>query len=351
MRLAAAFVVVAILVTILTKPSFIAVLFGLKTDLEFLLAGLLAAIVSTRTFIKRLVITVLAGSAVVVAFGLLQIFVLPPDFLTNFGYGPRTIPPYQTITLGTDSLRFPSTLGGPNQLGTYLILPLCLSIALAIRHRKVWLLPLIGAGIIVLTATHSRSAWLGATAAVILTILIAIPAAKRRIVILGLAGLAIIGLLLLPTALNPNGQLQYYLLHSSVATHDEKNSDTEHAASLRYGTEQLIKSPLGHGLGTAGPATLRTEHSDHIIENYYLQIGYETGLAGLILFIGILATLVKNLWLHTKRSPFAGPVGAAIIGVSIVGIVLPSWTDSSTALIAWITAGAISAGASGDTHV
>jgi len=97
------------------------------------------------------------------------IFLLPPDFLTHFGYGPSTILPFQHIAMGTNVLRFPGTLGGPNQLGTYLILPLCLSLIYAVKYRKRLLWLLLAGGIICLIATQSRGAWLGALLALWIT--------------------------------------------------------------------------------------------------------------------------------------------------------------------------------------
>jgi O-antigen ligase len=339
--IAGGFVALAILVTLITRPPLTAVAFGLKTDLEFLLAAVVATLVATPEFTRRIVIAVLAGAVVVVGFGLLQIFVLPADFLTHFGYGPSTILPYQHITAGTNALRFPSTLGGPNQLGTYLILPLCLSLLVAIRRRLWWLLALPAGGVMVLVSTYSRSAWIGAAVAVVVTLIYASPAQLRRRLTVGVIAVAIIGAFIaLPAALNPNGKLQYYLLHSSVAAHDQRNSDTEHAASLRQGLHDLAAAPLGHGLGTAGPATFHAGQGN-IIENYYLQIGFETGIIGMLAFIAILGALTVRLWKRTAVHPDALPVAAAILGIGLVGLVLPSWTDSSTALIAFIAAGAL----------
>src|SRR5664279_4784435 len=52
---AGAFAVLAIVVTIATHPSLKAASFGAKTDLEFLLAAVLAAIVASRQFVRRLI--------------------------------------------------------------------------------------------------------------------------------------------------------------------------------------------------------------------------------------------------------------------------------------------------------
>jgi hypothetical protein len=305
-----------------------------------LLAGILAATVATRPFLVRLVTIVLAGAALVTAFDLLQIFLLPSDFLTHFGYGPDTILPYQHVAQGSRALRFPATLGGPNQLGTYLILPLCLTTALFLRQRRWWQLGLFAAGLISLVWSFSRAAWAGALAAVAITAACELPAKWRRAAGWGSA-MVLTGILLtLPVILSQHGQLQYLILHASVETHDQPNlSDQQHAASLRYGAASLLQEPLGHGLGTAGPATFR-QGTPNIIENYYLQLGYEAGVVAILLFAGALVFIVWSLWRGRGPNPLSIPIAAALIGISLVAIVLPAWVDSTTALIVWICAGA-----------
>jgi hypothetical protein len=62
---------------------------------------------------------ILTPATIVVFFGLLQQFVLDKNFLTHLGYGPDTIPAYQSVDLKTDYARAQSTLRGPNPLGAY----------------------------------------------------------------------------------------------------------------------------------------------------------------------------------------------------------------------------------------
>jgi len=337
--LASGFALVASLVTLVAQPTLPAASFGLKTDLEVLLAAILAALVTDAKFMQRIAWAVVGGAGVVVGFGLLQIFVLPPDFLTHFGYGPNTILPYQHITRGATSLRFPSTLGGPNQLGTYLILPLCLSLTIALRRRYWWLLGLTAGGLVVLAGTYSRGAWIGALAAVAIVIVAETPTRLRRPLMIGLALLATLAAVVLSATISTSPQLQYYLLHSSLTSTDTLTSDSQHASSLLQGAHAVLSSPLGHGLGTAGPATFHAG-TTNIIENYYLQLGYETGLLGLLLFVGIVVAISARLWRLYSRSPLALAAASALLGVSLVALVLPSWTDSTTALVTWTCAGA-----------
>lgn len=335
------FVAFGLLITLITRPPFLIAAFGIKTDLEFLLAGLIAAMVTSADFLRRTLKVGLIMAAVVSGYDLLQIFILPPDFMTHFGYGPSTIAPYQQIAQGSSALRFPSTLGGPNQLGTYLILPLCVTAALLIKHRRTWQVALLLSCIISLIWTFSRSAWLGAAAALLITIVFTVPAKLRRPAITAAAIVVLCAALVLPALTAKGGQLQYLILHSSLKNHAQTNlSDSQHFQSLTNGAAAVISRPFGHGLGTAGPATFHAGNIN-IIENYYLQVGYETGLAGIGLFVFIVAALTYSVIKRRTQAPLAIPIAASLIGISMVALVLPAWTDSSTALIMWITAGGV----------
>jgi hypothetical protein len=346
--LAGGFAAIAIIVTLATQPSFTAIAFGTKTDLEFLVAFVLAAMTATPGFSKRLVAALLASAILVIAFGLMQIYVLPPDFLTAFGYGPGTVPPYLVLDPAVKSLRFASTLGGPNQLGTYLMLPLALATTLAFRRRQWWALSLVATGAIVILHTYSRSAWLGVVAAAVTITLILVPPRLRGLTagLIGFAGAA--AAVLIGRLIKLGGSLQYYVLHSSQLWHGARGSDYDHLSSLRTGFTMSLAKPFGHGLGTAGPATFHTG-SGLIIENNYLQITYETGFVGGLLFVAFIAATAWELLRKSTISDLAAATLAALIGVSVTALVLPAWTDSTTALIVWTAAGAV-IGLTGDSR-
>jgi hypothetical protein len=338
--LAGGLLLLGLVVTAAARPSATTAIFGLKTDFEFLAAAIIAVLVSTKPFLNTLTKTILIGAGVVAGFDLLQIFVLPPDFLTAFGYGPATILPYQHIAEGTNFLRYPATLGGPNQLGTYLILPLCLTAAAFVRRPRLWPPVLFAACLVSLIWTFSRGAWIGAAAAVLITVIAALPVKWRRAGVITGAAAVVASLALLPLAIEKGGPLQYFILHSSAENHDQAHlSDSQHASSLQYGLTNLQTSPFGHGLGTAGPSTFHAG-TVNIIENYYLQLGYEMGDLAVLLFLALLAAVIWGLS-RAPRIPLAIPTAAAIVGISLVGLVLPAWVDSTTALIVWTCAGAV----------
>src|SRR5690606_33215686 len=104
----------------------------------------------------------------VIAFGLLQMFVLPHDFLKHAGYGPDTIQPFIAIDNKVEYVRVQSTLRGPNPLGAYLVIVVTALTALYItrRSRYAKFAAALVAGILVLYGSHSRSAWIGTIAAI-----------------------------------------------------------------------------------------------------------------------------------------------------------------------------------------
>jgi hypothetical protein len=334
----AGFAVLALVVTALARPPLEVVIFGIKTDLEFLAAALVALLVASPGFMKRALQVVLISGGAVICFGLLQTLVLPPTFLTGFGYGPDTILPFQQLDSDTPDLRFGATLGGPNQFGTYLILILALALALARSWRSWWPMILVPLGIVTLFHTHSRAAWLGAAAALTIVGVGRLPRQWRLRAIGGVAVLGALFIVSLPILIRDNSPLQDYLLHGNDSYSQQRGSDYEHLASLQSGWLAVMTEPGGHGLGTAGPAVFHTG-SGRIIENYYLQLGFETGLVGMLLFISSLILLGAALLSRRQNHTAALGLLAALVGISLNALVLPAWTDSTLIFTFWILAG------------
>ncbi|HEX7259316.1 MAG TPA: hypothetical protein VF272_00065, partial [Candidatus Saccharimonadia bacterium] len=133
-----AFIAVALAITVLHGPSPTVALFGIKTDIEFLLAFLLAQLVADTRFLGQAAKTLIISSGAVIGFGLLQIFLLPKDWLAQFGYNAGTIQPYLPLDPAIDAVRIVATLGGPNQLGSFLILPHCLVVWRLLQNPRWW---------------------------------------------------------------------------------------------------------------------------------------------------------------------------------------------------------------------
>jgi O-antigen ligase len=313
--------------------------YGAKVDLEFLVLFGIAQFALNQRMEARIATLIITSSTAVALFASLQATILDNNFLANFGFGPNTLLPYQLIdpALPTN-IRVLGTLAGPNQLGSFLILPICIMTYFIIKkHQYLLLLPL-GVSFFALFHSYSRSAWIGAAVALAATTALSLP---RKITI-GLSAAAILALVITFTQrqalMTKYPKLQYYLLHSQSTDSVFQSSNDGHLLSLKQGIEEVKRHPLGQGLGAAGPASYKSARV-LITENYYLQLAIETGVLGLVLFLTINAFLARALFLGRKNSPLAVPCLSALAGITAVNVFLHGWADSSTALIFWATAG------------
>ena len=333
------FAAIALIVTIATRPNLSGVAYGLKTDLEFLVLFLLAQLVASRELKSQLVRVVLVTGTIVAAVGLSLVTFLPHDLLIHFGYSARTILPFESVDPAISAIRTPSTLGGPNQFGSFLILPLCLAAGLMVRRFRWWQLPVIVLCLGGVWVSYSRIALIGAVVGLIVAVLTALPrrqfwaASVASVLLLIVAAVGVLNLS------HGSTKLQYYVLHQSSTTTDQRASTTEHANAFSQGLTELSNVPLGRGLGTAGPASYHS-NQPFIPESYYLQIGIETGVVGLILFGAIILQLFVQL-LRCRPQEVAPGVIGALVGLSIVSLVLHGWADASTAFVFWIIAGVV----------
>lgn len=316
--------------------------YGLIVNLRFLAFFLVTWALALR--IGRLRIhwqwVLLWPAVIVIVFGVLQILVLPHNFLSYFGYGPATIPAYETINNNSHYVRIASTLRGANPLGAYLLIPISLLIILLIRGKRRRLYGgLLAAALLVELFSFSRSAWAGTLLAAA-TVLAASIHSKRawRVYLAGLAGLVIIAGAATVT-LRHNVSFQNYALHTQSRSLVKTTSDQNHASALKTGLRDLVHHPLGDGPGTAGPASIYNgSHPPRIAENYYVQIGQETGWLGLVLFLLIVSGVGYLLWLR-RDHPLALSLFASLVGLSFIGLLGHVWTDDTLAYVWWGLAG------------
>lgn len=318
------------------------VLAGLLINLRFLLFFVVVyGVVRLYPDSHKLLLKVFwSGVVVVVGFAVLQLTVLPHDFLKYIGYGPETISPYLTIDENMDYIRILSTLRGPNPLGAYLGIVLAAITAYwAINRPKLekgrqallvlgWVLAFSG-----LWASHSRSAILAA-GLVVAIVLAAVYARKiTKPVWLALAALALV----LGGALyvyRDSDFVSHVILHEDPNEGNNVNSNDGHAASLVDGWDRMLRQPFGAGVGSTGSASLLGDHDSLIIENQYLFVAHEAGWIGLVLFIVIFVMVMQALW-RRRSNWLALAVFASGVGMAFIGILLPVWVDDTVSIIWW----------------
>lgn len=313
--------------------------YGLIVNVRFLVFFLVTWAVALRT--SRLRNSwqwlVLIPAAIVVAFGLLQV-VLPRDFLGHFGYGPHTIQPFETINHNLDYRRILSTLRGSNPLGAYMVIPISVLTGLIISGKRSWpFIALFVGSWLTLFFSFSRSAWIGAILAVIA---VCIQLLDRRHLKPGLMIIAsgIIVLALVFGFARHSTRFENYFFHTQTHSAIKTTSDEKHASALKQGAEDIVHQPFGRGPGSAGPASIYNKNQPRIAENYYIQIGQETGWIGLILFLLINAGVGYLLWVR-RRDPLAVMLYGSLIGISFINLLSHAWTDDTLAYIWWGLAG------------
>ena len=228
---------------------------------------------------------------IVFIFALLQFFVLPKDFLIAFGYLPQALAEYNPdlpipafhLLGDSEILRVQSFFAGPNQLSSFCLIIIFLTLPF-LFERKNKVLPflsfILGLGVLVLT--FSRSAWIGLILGMILFGFFVLK--KSPFVSISIFSAIVAGL----TAAICLFRDKLYEIFV------RPSSSVWHWTSLKYALAELLGQPFGIGLGKVGPASQWLK-KPVISENYYLQIGLESGFIGLILFLASFFVLLSDL--------------------------------------------------------
>ena len=339
------FGLVMLLSVVFGEATWRAKLAGLAMDGRFLLAFLTArwlALVEPklwRSFLdfvpKFLVVTGVSLSVL----GLIQVTLLPKEFLTMFGYSLDSVAPYVSIDHG-ETLRAFATMAGPNNYANYLMITLFATVFMMSRGKGKWLkfsmiaVPIIVAGLVV---SSSRAAWLATTFALAMYFFLNHKISRKAMAgsVVGVIAVGLVGLALFEVpAFREN------ILHirddrdSSVVT-----SNDAHVDALTDGIDQVIEEPLGCGVGCAGPASYYSIRGI-ISENYYLQIAQEYGFVGIVLFTWILTLILLRLR-QSRKNHFAQVWLATGIGLMVAALFAHTFADESVALTWFMVAGGL----------
>lgn len=322
-----------------------AVIFGIRYDFAvFFFYWIGRSLALDRERLLAVLRSVTVAALPMLVFGLLQVFVLPKEFLERFGYSwvmrvsGNPLPPYHLI--GEKTMRAMSTFPGPNSLAMYAVF-LCLALLWFGRSwfpRTVWLGLSAVAGLTLLT-TFSRGHLFSFAAALLLsgilrTVWVASSPARR----LAVSCAFVLSTLLLilyvsvrPPTLTGNGFVTSYLFHNS--------SSEVHRDVRLEAWERIVSHPFGTGLGTSGLATTNTGGAVFNPESWYVQITQELGWPGLGLALSVIGL---TYWVLIRMlAQFPDPRDrnvAYFLLVSFTAIVLsaqflPSWFE--VASITW----------------
>ncbi|OGJ55110.1 hypothetical protein A3D11_03500 [Candidatus Peribacteria bacterium RIFCSPHIGHO2_02_FULL_49_16] len=366
--------VLGFLVPILHSPfSLLHFIYGFKYTLFPLCLFLLLRRVDwSDRFLFLVSYSLLFVGSLIAAYGVLTFF-LSQSFFTWLGYSDlhslyvpgEPLAAFQQIG-GTNIRRIQSTFSGPNQLGVWLLIPLSIVVTILMQSdkRRGYLLTLILL-LAALVLTFSRAAWIGAVVVLGGAIWLNRKKISRKFfkyVLTGLFVLVVMGSILFPDVV---------LRAASSRDHFHRSLEA---------IQIIAAHPLGLGLGTAGPATNRTadpcvfleEGADFawakahpnlcvftgdqqvqpdipcicplLPENWYLQIGIELGVLGLVFYSTLLILLLQRLIPHPPAFAQLFPIVhssifLSFLGISIVALFLHSFESSAVAYTMWMLLG------------
>ena len=323
-----------------------AVVAGLMMNLRFLAIFVLVQILveAKPTYLKQLIEKIprwlLWTGLALGVLAILQVYIVPKDFLVQFGYDKdTTIAPYILVDQNPDALRAFATLRGPNTLGSYLLLPVAAALFMVYQKRRsalAWAAAILG--LVGIYLTGSRSAWLGALAMICTLALLMLPRSDVLKWTKRLALPVIVLLFLLGWAAVNVPSVRLAIFHSSPGDSSlNEGSNDKHWEATAQGIESVVRHPLGTGPGSAGPATFYNDTGTNLSEDYYVQIAQEVGVLGLALFIAICFLVVRNIVRRSGLLPAA--LIASFAGMTIINFFLHGWADDPTSLTWWALAG------------
>lgn len=333
----------ALLVSIFRLVELRALAFGVKTDLLLFLIFALAQLAAPFFSQDRLFKILIWPATMVALLALMQVYAIPLSWLAALGYNPATINPVQLVDPALWFVRAFSTLGGPNQLGAYLILPASLALVWIIQRRTWLLLAPLAVMVAANILSFSRSSWLGLIVASATAIFLLLKRRARWLFTVFTVLAFLVGWLLVsPVVKSPTNSLpQYVLLHGRIFETKVEGSDAERISSARKSFQLVIANPLGLGLGKAGPASAHAGQTPIITENWYLQIALEMGIIGLLAYLVFFT--ISAVWLYRssqKDQPISTGLLAALVGILVANMFLHTWADSSLALVFFAAFGA-----------
>ena len=309
------------------RLAFGGMVIALLSDFNFMIAyavGRMAALSSEQEnrWAKRAVWIV----GILSLLGLSEVFIL--------GAGPRTALYLAVAEGATDrgglaatfsgegltALRESATMFGPIQFASLCMVAL---IVWWVYSRNRWIAGMVATGLI---GSVTRSAWLGTALA--LPVLAVLMDQTRRLLIYGVLGLALFA------ASIPVLGLGDYLV---LAKTGQDYSTVGHSESLLAGVGYVLDHPLGAGPGNAGSYATRNDMNGVFIENTYLTLAAEYGIATSLCFLGFLFSALRVAW--RERTQLGYTAVGILVGFGAVMFVAPLHQDFSLASWIWFPVG------------
>jgi hypothetical protein len=291
-----------------------------------------------RTWWRRILLTLVVVGCGLAAWGLIDVYLVPlqwwrdsgvPDwFSQQLGLAYRCLSglPENWILNTSEETpvrRLVSTFLSPLATG-YTLVIVCLLLA-AVRPRR-WTIAAGALAYAGLLWTHTRAALIALPVG-----LLVLAALRRSAPLVGLAAASVVASLVFVAVFPTIGPSTSYTTaelmclrqnaaQQGVASDDPfsagESSTSSHLTALRDGIRTVARHPWGFGLGNSGVSASRTIGSENVKagESTYTELGVDTGVLGLVAFVGWLVALFLGL---RGRSPW---LASSVAAIAVLGL-------------------------------
>jgi hypothetical protein len=286
---------------------------------------------------RRLSLALVGVAVVVTAWGLVDVYLVPLQWWRDSGVpgwfgeqlglvyrGLSGLPENWVLNTGDEDnpiRRLGSTFLSPLATAYVLVIVLLFLVA---RRRTGWTVAAAGVAYVGLLWTHTRAAYLALALG-----LVVLAVAQRRAlpVVLAVASLVVgIGFVRAFPHIGPStsytpaelvilraqGQKNPGVSDDPLSAGDASTSS--HLRSLRDGIRTVVRHPQGFGLGNAGVNASRTGVEIKAGESTYTELGVDTGVVGLAVYLAWLAAVLVALW---RRSAWLSAAWVAMLAIGV----------------------------------
>jgi hypothetical protein len=238
---------------------------------------------------------------------------------------------------GQHVVRTGSVFLDPTPCGFFLLLPFAAAVERrlrpAIQPAGAFLLLVIGSGLVL---TQTRAALVGALTILYLALrpVAGRTSARRMQFALIFAAAVFIAF----PAISATG-----LTHRVASTTSgQDQSSTDHLQSFWNGVHAIEARPLGYGIGTsAGVGQRFAVATSTITENNYLEVGVETGVVAMAIFVALTVAMLRRLRRAARTAdPGASAIRSAGVGLAVAVFLLHGWNEFAVSWVFWALAGA-----------
>jgi hypothetical protein len=240
----------------------------------------------------------------------------------------------------TTYVRGGSLFNEPLMFGFFMVIPFGLALErVAARRPSMLALAAAGGSLASVFLSLTRGAVLGAVCTVLIAVAFGVSRVSQSRLRLILA-VALSVVVLAPMA----GHSALWVRMQTIFQPSSDQDTQLHVSRTKEGFEDLLRHPLGHGLGTNNQTAVLFEGDTALTtEDSYLETGTELGIPAMLLFVATLLMMLARLRERSKRltegAGLAGGAWLAGCGLAIGALVLQTWYELAVALVFWTIAG------------